>query len=124
MKKVGIITFHRAMNCGAMLQAYALQEVLNKKFSVSILDYRCKNIEYLYNYKRKLSGYVRFAARYILKHSIVVQEINRARLFIQFSNDYLHKSKREPMEWRCRGRKKTWPGPLAKKQQLKKLPGP
>ena len=94
MKKVGIITFHRAMNCGAMLQAYALQEVLNKKFSVYILDYRCKNIEYLYNYKRKPSGYVRFAARYILKHSIVVQEINRARLFIQFSNDYLHKSKK------------------------------
>ncbi len=30
MKKIGIMTFHRAKNYGAMLQSYALQETLNK----------------------------------------------------------------------------------------------
>ena len=30
MKRVGIITFHRANNFGAVLQCYALQEILKK----------------------------------------------------------------------------------------------
>lgn len=38
--KIGIITYHNAMNYGAVLQAYALQEWLKKNgCSVEILDY-------------------------------------------------------------------------------------
>lgn len=38
--KIGIITFHRADNYGAVLQAYALQKALIKKgFQVEIVDY-------------------------------------------------------------------------------------
>lgn len=47
MKKIGIITFHRAHNYGAMLQAYALQEYL-KKYDVKIIDFNDKNINRCY----------------------------------------------------------------------------
>lgn len=40
MKKIGIITYHQAHNYGAVLQCYALQEVLNS------LDYETKVINY------------------------------------------------------------------------------
>lgn len=47
MKKIGIITFHRACNYGAFLQAYALQETLNDMEGVeaSLIDYRSSRIE-------------------------------------------------------------------------------
>lgn len=51
MKKIGIITFHRALNYGAVLQAFALQEYLSKYNTVKILDYRCVSIEDAYNPK-------------------------------------------------------------------------
>lgn len=39
--KIGILTFHRAVNYGAVLQAYALQEYLRQKgHDVYILDYK------------------------------------------------------------------------------------
>lgn len=39
--KIGILTFHRAHNYGAVLQAYALQEFLiNLGYNVEIIDYR------------------------------------------------------------------------------------
>ncbi len=39
-KKVGIITFHNSYNCGSMLQAFALQNVLNKyKVDNEIIDF-------------------------------------------------------------------------------------
>lgn len=34
MKKVGIITFHASLNCGSMLQAYALQKVISMEFGL------------------------------------------------------------------------------------------
>lgn len=46
--KIGILTFHNADNYGAVLQCYALQEVLKRKFpndDVSVVDYRNKKIE-------------------------------------------------------------------------------
>ena len=39
MKKVGILTFHRAHNYGASLQVYALYEVLKNIYEVKIIDY-------------------------------------------------------------------------------------
>jgi len=49
MKKVGILTFHNAMNYGAILQAYALQSVLlGMGFDVSIIDYRNEKVESSY----------------------------------------------------------------------------
>lgn len=50
MKKIGILTFHRAENFGAVLQAYALQSYLiNEGYEAVFIDYRCNSIEN--NYK-------------------------------------------------------------------------
>lgn len=44
--KIGILTFHRADNYGALLQTYALQTVLEKQgHQVDIIDYRCVPLE-------------------------------------------------------------------------------
>ena len=43
---IGIMTFHRAVNYGAVLQAYALQKKLETYGNkVEIIDYRCSKIE-------------------------------------------------------------------------------
>ena len=38
---IGIITFHASLNCGSMLQAFALQNILEKKYNqnVEIINY-------------------------------------------------------------------------------------
>ena len=51
--KVGIITYHRAKNLGAMLQSYALQKTIENNIgNCEIIDYRNKNIEYSYKVKK------------------------------------------------------------------------
>ena len=48
--KVGILTFHRAENFGAVLQAYGLQQFLcNNGCEVEIIDYRNKVMESMYH---------------------------------------------------------------------------
>lgn len=50
MKKVGLLTFHRATNYGACLQAYALKNFIEDQgCSCDIIDYRCPTIENFYN---------------------------------------------------------------------------
>lgn len=45
-KKAGILTFHRALNYGAVLQAFALKQMLNAiGFDSCVIDYRSKCIE-------------------------------------------------------------------------------
>ncbi|MDR0965161.1 MAG: polysaccharide pyruvyl transferase family protein [Myxococcales bacterium] len=47
-RRIGILTFHRALNYGAVLQAYALQQAisaLDPALEVKIVDYRCPAIE-------------------------------------------------------------------------------
>ena len=47
--KIGILTFHRAHNYGAVLQCYALQEALKLcGYEVSVIDYRQPAIERAY----------------------------------------------------------------------------
>lgn len=43
--KIGIITYHRANNVGAVLQNFALQKVLESRYEVQTVDYRCQVIE-------------------------------------------------------------------------------
>ena len=48
--KIGILTFHRAHNYGAVLQCYALQEVLKGMgHDVEVIDYRQSAIDKAYN---------------------------------------------------------------------------
>lgn len=49
MKKIGIVTFHRAKNYGAVLQAYALQKTVESLGAdCEIVDYKCENIDRAY----------------------------------------------------------------------------
>lgn len=49
--KIGILTFHRAINYGAVLQCYALQEIIKELgHDVFVIDYRQSFIEKGYKY--------------------------------------------------------------------------
>ena len=49
MKDIGILTFTRAINYGAVLQAYALQTVLCRYASAELIHYKSPRIERLYH---------------------------------------------------------------------------
>ncbi|MCJ2378629.1 polysaccharide pyruvyl transferase family protein [Vibrio sp. ZSDZ34] len=55
--KVGIITIHNVSNYGAVLQAYALKELIKTKYDVSIIDYDNRHVS-------KSLDYVRFGASF------------------------------------------------------------
>ncbi len=49
-QNVGILTYHNTRNCGAALQAYALQKtLLSIGINAEIIDYRCSKIEEAYH---------------------------------------------------------------------------
>ena len=51
MVKVGILTYHRSLNYGAVMQAYYLAEEIKKRFpdvSVEIVDYMSKKMNRYY----------------------------------------------------------------------------
>jgi len=63
--RIGILTIHAAFNYGAMLQAYALQTVLNKLgHDVHIIDYYPKNVE-RENFMREFSSNPKQIVKYI-----------------------------------------------------------
>lgn len=62
IKKTATITFHEAINYGAILQAYALQQsILKLNIENEIINYSCKNIEKIYKLIRldSLKGFVK-----------------------------------------------------------------
>lgn len=57
--KLGIITFHQALNYGAVLQAYALREYISRNFDqvqAEVLDYRCPALSEFYSIAGQKSG--------------------------------------------------------------------
>lgn len=89
--KCGIITFHRAVNYGGVLQAYALQEYINKNVGVDceIIDYRCENIENMYKYR--LSSYnPKAIVKYLYKFPT---NSKKKKLFNKFIKKYIKKGK-------------------------------
>ena len=61
-KKIGILTFHRALSYGAMLQSYALQNfMLDLKIDNEIVDYTCKYMvdHYQKNFRKTSTNPVR-----------------------------------------------------------------
>lgn len=54
--EIGILTYHRAYNYGAVLQCYALKEVLKRMgHDVYVIDYRQPDIETFYSFKSSFS---------------------------------------------------------------------
>lgn len=101
MKKIATVTFHRAHNYGAVLQAYALEKNINKKYNAEILDYYDEKIFDQYKTIR-FSGknFFVFAKRLvkdILNFRIINQKrYNNFNLFIKsslkLSNKYTYKN--------------------------------
>jgi hypothetical protein len=91
-KKVGIITFHRALNYGAVLQAYALQQFLfGLGIENEIIDYYSKSITSCYAPFKICKGkVVRGIARGLLFFRVIQKKRKR---FEQFCNEYLTLSK-------------------------------
>lgn len=82
MKKVGILTFQRAVNYGAVLQMYALQK--------KIQDYRCKAEIIDYNSEKISEGYRAFS----------IKKIIHPRSFISSLVNYNKTNKRNHKFWK------------------------
>ena len=94
--KVGIITFHRAISYGAVLQAFALKEfLLSKGIETEIIDYRNEYFEKLYYSNAiDLSGYEQFRDKFGIKKKIrrffeILYLRVLGKKFLDFQRDYL-----------------------------------
>lgn len=92
MKKAGIVTFHRALNYGAVLQAYALQK------TVTELGCECEVVDYLspkitLDYK-PFRIYKNDLLKSFAKSCVMCRRrAKRFRAFQSFFNNYIVKSK-------------------------------
>lgn len=70
--KIGILTFHRAVNYGALLQSWALQTFLKEiGYNSSIIDYKCQAIDEsykLFSWKKFFQCSMYSKLLYILNH--------------------------------------------------------
>lgn len=94
--KIGILTFHRAHNYGAMLQAYALREFLSQHFEeVSFIDYW--NVEHQKEYSLYRLGKLNTPKNLIvsLLYYVLTFQKRKKRIakFQSFSEYYLKLSK-------------------------------
>lgn len=90
MNNYGILTFHRAINYGAVLQTYALQKAMAKlDIKTRIIDYRCDSIENLYYHIFKGNSNIKELIKKILYYP-VQQKRNKA--FDDFRHKYLELS--------------------------------
>lgn len=91
--KIGILTFHRAHNYGAVLQCFALQEILKRMgFEVEVIDYKQKFIEDVYkpfNLKVFLSRFIRLrkdAFSYLLH---ITARLERKKIYEEFLDKHI-----------------------------------
>lgn len=93
--KIGIITFHKACNYGAILQTYALQTILKKfffEYDVEVIDYYCPAIEdrtspfYFINDGNFVKNTLRFMHLFIPKYK-------KYKLFRKFRKQYICETK-------------------------------
>ncbi len=89
--KCGVLTFHRAQNYGAILQAYALQKSIHKiGVDCELVDYRCPFIEkYFQPFSIKsFKNFKKIAAIVLLNGRVIDNRSN----FEDFINNYLKTS--------------------------------
>lgn len=96
--KIGILTFHRAHNYGAVLQCYALQETLKSMgHEVWIIDYRQPMIDKAYKVLdlRKMAKYILLLKKDIFPYIRHIPErIIRKHNFEHFVDSHLHLTKK------------------------------
>ena len=89
--KVAITTFHRALNYGGVLQAFALQKTIQGMgFDCEILDYYCPFIENQYRGKKITKFLIKRILSAILRNGTIKRN-NKG--FLGFVNQYLSTSK-------------------------------
>lgn len=94
--KIGILTFHRAHNYGAVLQCYALQETLRSMgHDVWVIDYKQKFIDSLYrarlNVKYVIKMLLKFQFKSLKNYLLEYYSVKRrSRFFQSFRKDFLH----------------------------------
>lgn len=94
MKKIGILTFHASHNNGSMLQALALQTILEEKYKckVEIINFSNLNQQNMYailpkadNFKRKIKNLI-----WLTNYKQLKKQYNS---YCEFSDKYFHLSK-------------------------------
>jgi hypothetical protein len=97
--KIGILTFHRAHNYGAVLQCYALKEVLrNMGHDVYVIDYRQPDIESFYRFHSVISfqnvrsrNLIRFLASLIIAPYRDIRRFILRGKYKRIFNDFQHR---------------------------------
>lgn len=94
--KIGILTFHRAHNYGAVLQAYALQTYLQSlNHTVEFIDYRNEELLNVY----KWFDFNRFKTKHLnniyKELKLILPRKKRFKKFDEFINRYLNLSPKE-----------------------------
>lgn len=97
--RIGILTFHCAHNYGAVLQCYALQEVLKGMgHAVEVIDYRPIYLTRAYKIisLHRIFSYnpLRFVKRFISECLSLPKRVKRFRKFDAFMNEYYNLSSR------------------------------
>ena len=83
--KIGILSYHRANNVGAVLQNYALQQcILQTNNMVETIDYRCAKIE-KENRIYQISGVKEFVKRCLC----LTQFVSREKKFKKFRDQFI-----------------------------------
>lgn len=92
MNKIGIVTFHRALNYGAVMQTYALQNFLSDMgYDTKVIDYKCPFIEKCYSPFFVSDGkYFNAIIRGILFGGMIVK---KRKKFERFLKNYIDLSK-------------------------------
>ena len=96
MKKIGIITFHRANNYGAVLQAYALMLACREFGDAVIIDYDDTYINSEYNTIRPLrkKQFIKSLIKTAMDCFCFRKRSKRRKAFDNFRNKYLATTKR------------------------------
>ena len=91
--KIGIITFHSSLNCGSMLQAYALQTVLEKRYGadVEIINFSNSGSRNMYSIidKRPKKSAIRNNIKSISNLGTIIPY---RKDYLSFKEKYLHVS--------------------------------
>ena len=93
MKKIGIVTFHQALNYGAKLQAYALQQFLEKNgIENDVIDYTC-HFMYTRNIRPMRVG-KRHKVKSFIRSLITMRQVGIDRKkSVTFRNEFLNLSR-------------------------------
>ena len=86
MKRIGVLTVHRSLNYGAVLQAYALIRVLSEhSFDATIIDYVSEAVE---ERERKIIITLKDIVKYIVRANKYLACKKKEKRFKEFADNY------------------------------------